>query len=449
MKDVACEDRPAAVTRQSGAKQAGETGPRKWEWVERTVWTDRMLKALEKGVKGGVWFSLIDKVHRPETLYAAWQRVRHAGGAAGSDQESLEQFEKRLEANLAKLCEELRTGSYRPRPIRRTYIDKPGSKEKRPLGIPTVRDRVVQAALKMVIEPIFENKFVCTSFGFRPGRGCKDALRQVEGLMRAGYSWAVDADLKSYFESIPHDRLVKEVSKYISDSRVLGLIEGFLKQQILEDLSLWTPEKGVPQGAVVSPLLSNIYLHEVDKAMKMAGYEMIRYADDFVILCKSQQEATLALAMVTELTRERGLALHGDKTSLVDTGQGGQGFDFLGYHFENGTRWPRKKSLKKFKEAIRKKTRRSNGRSLAVIIDDINETTRGWFEYFKHSNRRTFKRMDGWIRRRLRSILRGYAKNKGISRGKDNIRWPNKYFRDRGYFSLYDAHCALRQSSRG
>ena len=181
MKDIGCEDRPAAVTRQGGAKQAGETGPRKWEWVERTVWTDRMLEALEKGVKGGVWFSLIDKVHRPETLYAAWQRVRHAGGAAGSDQESLEQFEKRLDANLAKLCEELRTGSYRPRPIRRTYIDKPGSKEKRPLGIPTVRDRVVQTALKMVIEPIFENKFVCTSFGFRPGRGCKDALRRVEG----------------------------------------------------------------------------------------------------------------------------------------------------------------------------------------------------------------------------------------------------------------------------
>jgi RNA-directed DNA polymerase len=447
VKEIACEDRPAAVTRQSGPKQAGETGPRKWEWVERTVWTERMLEALEKGVKGGVWFSLIDKVYRPETLYAAWQRVRHAGGAAGSDQESLEQFEKRLDANLAKLCEELRTGSYRPRPIRRTYIDKPGSKEKRPLGIPTVRDRVVQTALKMVIEPIFEKEFVCTSFGFRPGRGCKDALRRVEGLMRAGYGWVVDADLKSYFDSIPHDRLEKEVSKYISDSGVLGLVEGFLKQQILEDLSLWTPEKGAPQGAVVSPLLSNIYLHEVDKAMKAAGYEMVRYADDFVILCKSRQEAASALARVTELTRERGLTLHGDKTSLVDTGQTGQGFDFLGYHFENGTRWPRKKSLRKFKETIRRKTRRSNGRSLAVIIDDINVTTKGWFEYFKHSNKRTFKMLDGWIRRRLRSILRGYAKKKGISRGKDHIRWPNKYFQDLGYFSLYDAHRALLQSS--
>lgn len=406
-----------------------------------------MLAALEKGVKGGVWYSLIDKVQRAETLLAAWRRVRRAGGAAGSDRQSLEKFEKRLEANLAKLCEELRTGAYRPRPILRTYIDKPGSHEKRPLGIPAVRDRVVQTALKMVIEPIFEAKFVATSFGFRPGRSCKDALRRVESLMRAGYRWVVDADLKSYFDSIAHDRLMKEVGRYIADSGVLELIEGFLKQQILEDLQHWTPEKGSPQGAVISPLLANIYLHEVDKAMQEAGYEMVRYADDFVILCKSQHEAVQALALVTQLVQERALSLHGDKTSLIDTRQTGQGFDFLGYHFENGTRWPRRKSLKKFKDTIRRKTRRSNGRSMAAIIADINKTSKGWFEYFKHSNWRTFKPLDGWIRRRLRSILRGYAKNRGISRGRDNIHWPNKYFRDLGYFSLYDAHCALRQSS--
>ena len=435
------EQRPARV---SETKQAGEA---RWDWVERAVWTDRMLEALEKGVKGGVWFSLIDKVYRPKTLMAAWRRVRAAGGAAGTDRQSLKAFERRLDANLAKLHEELKTATYRPRPIRRCYIDKPGSKEKRPLGIPAVRDRVVQTALKMVLEPIFEWEFVPTSFGFRPGQGCKDALRRVEGLMRAGYTWVIDADLKHYFETIPHERLMGEIKRHIADSRVLDLIEGFLKQQILEDLRYWTPEKGTPQGAVISPLLSNIYLHEVDKQVRLAGYEMVRYADDFVILCRSQQEAKAALAGVSALVGERGLSLHADKTSVVATHEVGQGFDFLGYHFENGTRWPRKKSLKKFKDAIRRKTRRSNGRNIAAIIRDVNRTSIGWFGYFKHSNWKTFAPLDGWIRRRLRSILRKYGKKKGIARGRDNIRWPNQYFRDLGYFSLYDAHQSLRQSS--
>jgi len=392
---------------------------------------------------------LIDKVHRSNVLYAAWLSVRGKGRAVGSDRQSLEQFEEGLETNLAKLEKELRTGTYRPRPIRRVYIDKPGSKAKRPLGIPTVRDKVVQTALKMVIEPIFEHEFMDTSFGFRPGLGCKDALRNVERLLKAGYSWVVDADLKSYFETIGHERLMNEVQQRISDSRILDLIRGFLKQQILEDLQLWMPETGTPQGAVISPLLSNLYLHEVDKAMKMAGYKMVRYADDFVILCQSQTEAEAALVQVTELVRERGLTLQADKTSLVNTGQPGQGFDFLGYHFENGTRWPRKKSLNKFKDTIRGKTRRSNGRSMSEIIEDVNRTTKGWFEYFKHSHWTTFKPIDGWIRRRLRSILRSYNKGKGISRGMDNVRWPNQYFRDLGHFSLYDAHRALLQSSRG
>ncbi|HHP7236272.1 MAG TPA: group II intron reverse transcriptase/maturase [Desulfobacterales bacterium] len=446
MKTTTRESKPAAV---SQTKQAGEARTERWSWVERAVWTDRMLEALDKGVKGGVWFSLIDKIYRPKVLQAAWQQVRGKGRAVGSDHQSLEQFEENLEVNLAKLEEELRTGSYRPRPIRRTYIDKPGSKAKRPLGIPAVRDKVVQTALKMVIEPIFEREFVATSFGFRPGRGCKDALRRVERLLKAGYRWVVDADLKSYFETIAHDRLMEQVQQRIADSRVLELIESFLKQQILEDLKLWTPQTGSPQGAVISPLLSNIYLHEVDKAVKAARYEMVRYADDFVILCKSRAEAEAALALATKLAQERGLTLHADKTSLVNIDQSGQGFEFLGYRFENGTRRPCNKSLNKFKNTIRSKTRRSNGRSMAVIVEDVSKTSKGWFEYFKHSHWTTFNPLDGWIRRRLRTILRGYNKGRGISRGKDNMRWPNKYFRDLGYFSLYDAHRALRQSLRG
>jgi RNA-directed DNA polymerase len=429
------------------AKQAGKAALDKWSWVERTLWTDRMLEALENGVKGGVWFSLIDKVYRPKTLLAAWGLVKGKGRAPGSDGQNLEQFEQHLEDNLAKLSAELREGRYRPRPIRRTYIDKPGGKTKRPLGIPAVRDKVVQTALKMVIEPIFEREFMDTSYGFRPGRGCKDALRRVDGLLEAGYRWAVDADLASYFDTILHERLMQDIEQHIADSKILDLINGFLKQQVLEDLKLWSPQSGTPQGAVISPLLSNIYLHEMDQSMQAAGYEMVRYADDFVILCKSQKQAEAALRQVTKLVEQRGLCLHADKTSLVDTAQRGQGFDFLGYRFENGTRRPSNKSLKRFKETIRRKTKRSNGRSMAAIISDVSKTNRGWFEYFKHSNRRTFKPLDGWIRRRLRSILRGYHKIKGISRGKDHIRWPNKYFSERGYYSLYDAHRRLLQSS--
>jgi len=443
--NIECEQRPAKVS--AATKQAGEAHSQRWSWVERTVWTERMLEALEEGVKGGVWFSLIDKVYRPRVLATAWQQVKHKGRAVGSDHQNLEQFESKLESNLAKLEAELRTGTYRPRPIRRTYIPKPGGKEKRPLGIPAVRDKVVQTALKMVVEPIFEREFIDTSYGFRPGKGCKGALRRVEGLLKAGYTWVVDADLRSYFETIGHERLMCDMRQRIADQRVLDLIESFLKQQILEQMQSWTPEAGSPQGAVISPLLSNIYLHEVDKAMKMAGYEMVRYADDFVILCKSRQEAEAALSRVTELVEQRELTLHADKTSVVDTRQADEGFEFLGYRFESGTRRPRKKSLKQFKDTIRGKTRRSNGRSMAQIVADVSRTNTGWFEYFKHSHRSTFKRLDGWIRRRLRSILRGYKNEKGISRGWDNQRWPNQYFRDLGYFSLYDAHRALLQSS--
>ena len=429
------------------AIQAGEASPKDWDWVERHVWTERMLEALVKGVKGGVWFSLIDKIQRPSTLTAAWVAVKRNGGGAGSDHQSIEDFEKDLAVEIARLSEALRTGSYRPRPIRRAYIDKPGSKEKRPLGIPCVRDRVVQGALRIVIEPIFENVFVSHSYGFRPRRGCKDALREVERLLRAGYTHVVDADIKAYFDNIPHGPLMDDIGSYIADGRVLELIGSFLKQDILENMALWTPEKGTPQGAVVSPLLANLYLHPVDVAMASAGFEMIRYADDLVILCRSEVEAHRALGLLGKLTRERGLTLHPDKTRLVDASLPGIGFDFLGYHFERSTRWPRPKSLRKLKDAIRSKTKRNNGRSLATIIEDVNGTLRGWFEYFKHSYKPTFSIVDKWVRRRLRSILRKRKRLHGISRGYDHIRWPNGFFRAHRLYSLVEAHRALLQSS--
>ena len=452
------ETRPAPVRRASGATQAGEARPCEWRWVERSVWTDRMLEALEHGVKGDVWFSLIDKVWREETLRLAFERVKANKGAAGADHQSIAAFEARLEKELGQLREELRTGRYRPRPIRRVWIEKPGTTEKRPLGIPAVRDRVVQAALVLVIEPIFEREFVEHSYGFRPERGAKDALRRVDDLLKAGYTWVVDADLKGYFDSIRQDLLMADVRERIADGRLLDLVRAFLEQPIIDGLESWTPTRGTPQGAVLSPLLANVFLHPVDVAMSEAGYEMVRYADDFVILCRSREEAVRAMAMVRRLCEDRGLTLHPQKTRIVNEQEPGDGFklhggtggfDFLGYHFQRGRRWPCEKSFKRLKEALRRKTRRCNGRSLGVIIADCNRTLRGWFEYFKHSHEWTFETIDRWMRRRLRSILRKRTKRRGVSRGLDHHRWPNVFFRARGLYSLEAALRACLQSARG
>ena len=441
------EGTPGTVSQAT--KQPGEACPIEWGWVERSVWTERMLEALAKGVKGGVWFSLIDKVYRSDTLQAAWRTVKRNGGKAGSDHQSIKAFERNLTEEMARLSEELRAGTYRPRPIWRVYINKPGSREKRPLGIPCVRDRVVQAAVRLVIEPIFEREFVLHSYGFRPERGCKEALREVVRLLQAGYTQVVDADFKAYFDSIPHSPLLADIGQYVADGRVMGLLEAFLKQDILEGLARWTPDQGSPQGAVISPLLANIYLHPVDVAMGKAGYEMIRYADDLVVMCRSEAEAHRALDFLRQLATGRGLVLHPEKTRLVDVSVAGEGFDFLGYHFERGTRWPREKSMRKVKDAIRVKTGRSNGHSLSYIIDDVNRTLCGWFEYFKHSHKWTFPAMDQWIRRRLRSIMRRRKRLKGISRGLDHRRWPNEFFREHGLYSLVEAHRTLLQSSSG
>lgn len=428
-------------------KQAGETHG-KWWWAELSVWTDRMLTALERGVKGDKWFSLIDKVYRPETLLRAYKDVKENGGSAGVDRQTVEAFAVEANVNLETLSKQLREGTYQPQAIRRVWIPKPGSHEKRPLGIPAVRDRVVQTALRHVLEPIFEREFAEQSYGFRPGRGCKDALRRVDQLLKAGYHYIVDADLKSYFDTIPRQRLMDRVRERVSDGRVLNLLEAYLNQKVMEDIQDWTPSTGTPQGAVISPLLANIYLNPLDHLMAGAGYEMIRYADDFVILCRSAEEAHTALEMVKEWTEANGLTLHPEKTHIVDARERGVGFDFLGYHFEANYRWPRKKSLKKLKDAIRAKTKRTNGNSLESIIRSINPTIKGWFEYFKHSYRTTFPGLDGWIRMRLRSILRKRQGKKGRGRGQDHHRWTNKYFAEQGLFSLTTAHATASQSSK-
>lgn len=441
MTDQQTGDQPAAVTETP--KQAGEIRAR-WAWTEPSVWTERMLTALEQGVKGGKWFSLMDKVYRERTLGAAFQQVKANGGAAGVDHQTVEDFERDLMTNLKRLAEQLREGSYRPQAIRRVWIPKPGSKAKRPLGVPTVRDRVVQAALRLVLEPIFERDFAEQSYGFRPNRGCKDALRRVDSLLRQGYILIVDADLKSYFDTIPREPLMQRLRAKVSDGAVLNLVEAFLNQQVLEGMNSWTPEGGTPQGAVLSPLLSNLYLDPLDDRMVEEGIEMVRYADDFVLLCRSREEAERALERVREWTATAGLTLHPLKTRIVDETQ--QGFDFLGYHFQQGRRWPRKKSRDKFRDTIRSKTPRRSGQSLKVIITEVNRTLRGWFEYFKHSNRATFREVDSWTRGRLRSLLRHRQKRKGRGRRSDHQHWPNRYFAEQGLFSLVTAHGLVRQS---
>jgi RNA-directed DNA polymerase len=439
VEDKPTEQKPAAVLET--AKQAGETSGR-WSWVEPAVWTKRMLTALEQGVKGGVWFSLVDKVWKVENLRRGFCQVKANDGAAGADHQTIEAFEQHLEANIEALSREIQQDRYRPSAVRRVWIDKAGSKEKRPLGIPTVRDRVVQAALRNVLEPIFERDFAEHSYGFRPERSAKDALRRVDHLLKSGHGWVVDADLKSYFDSIPHERLMAGVGKKIADSRVLSLIEAFLKQQILEGAERWTPEGGTPQGAVLSPLLANIYLDPLDHQMAGSGFEMVRYADDFVILCRSEAEAGRALGQVQAWVEKVGLTLHPTKTRLVDATQPG-GFDFLGYHFERGYRWPRDKSLAKLKATIREKTRRTDGHSLQAIIGQINQTTIGWFEYFKQSHYTTFESIDGWLRMRVRSILRWRSGRKGRGHGADHQRWPNLFFAQHGLFSLAVARAVL------
>lgn len=411
-----------------------------------------MLTALEQGVKGGKWFRLVDKVYAERNLRAAFEKVKANRGAAGVDHQTIEMFERDLEANLEKLAQALKDGTYGPKEVKREWIPKPGSQDKRPLGIPTVRDRVVQTALRSVLEPIFERNFKEHSYGFRPGRCCKDALRRVDYLLERGYTWVVDADLKSYFDTIPHDKLMERVREQVADGRVLELIELFLKQGVMDGLRTWTPEQGTPQGAVISPLLSNIYLDPLDQTLAREGFEMVRYADDFMILCRSEEEAREAMKRVQEWTAQASLKLHPEKTRIVHVKRDDQGphdsFDFLGYCFWWKYKLVRRKSLTKIKDTIRDKTRRRNGNSLDTTIRDVNRSLRGWFGYFKHSTKGTFTKLDKFIRRRLRSILLQRNKRKSHGWGNAHKLWPNAYFARHGLLSLSAAYAEASQSSR-
>ena len=413
-------------------------------WAKPYVWTDRMLTTLEEGVRGGRWHTLIDKVFAPLNLRSACESVVANKGAAGVDHVTVDHFYEHRREELTRLEDGLQDGTYRPQPVLRKWIPKPGSSEKRPLGIPTVRDRTVQTALLHVLEPIFDATFSERSYGFRHGRGCHDALRCVEGLLTDGHVYVVDADLKSYFDTIPQDRLLDCIREKVSDTRVLRLVELFLQQGVMDGLASWIPEEGTPQGAVISPLLANIYLNPLDHLIAGHGYQMVRYADDFVILCRTREDAERALELVRTWVEDNGLTLHPAKTRIADART--DGFAFLGYEFRGHLRLPKIKSQQKLKDAVRAKTKRNNGTSLNCIIGSLNLTLRGWFTYFRHCHGNVFSGLDGYIRGRLRSILRRRCGRRGRGRGADHQRWPNKFFAEQGLYSLEGAHGSYSQS---
>lgn len=435
------KERPAIVTGATQPKQAGEVRDLRG-WIERSVWTDRMLTRLAQSGPTTVWFGLWDKVRVPRNLQAAFQAVWRNRGAPGVDEQTVQEFDREAASELARLEEELRTQRYRRQPARRVWIEKMGTTEQRPLGIPAVRDRTVEAALRNVLEPIFEQDFAECSYGFRPGRGCREAVGQVEELLRRGYVWCVDADLKSYFDTIPHEGLMALVQARIVDGSVLTLVEQCLKAGVLDELKGWQPtERGTPQGAVISPMLANLYLNPLDHEMGRRGWAMVRYADDLVVLCQSGEEAEAVLSFLRAWTTGAGLTLHPTKTRIVNAAE--VGFDFLGWHFRGGKKWPRKKSLQKLQERLRPLTRRTHGQSLGEIIAQVNPILRGWHGYFGNSHWTGLRGPDGWLRRRLRALLRKREKRPGYGLSEaDSRRWPNRWFAAQGLFSLEHGSCA-------
>lgn len=380
-----------------------------------------------------------------------------AGGGecrGGSDRVRIERFARTAPERLRRLGEELKAGRYRPQAVRRVEIPKSDG-GRRPLGIPTVTDRVVQAAVVEVIEPIFESRFEPCSYGFRPGRGCKDALRDVDEALKSGLVHVVDADLKGYFDSIPHAGLMSRVHERIKDGTVLRLIERFLSQPIMSEVASWTPEAGTPQGAVLSPLLANLYLHPLDLRMGEAGYRMVRYADDFVVLCDSAEAAQAALERIRRWVAEAGLTLHPEKTRIADLSQPAGHVDFLGYRFlrkpDGGLgRTIKPKKRKALYTRLAELTPRVSGISTAELVRRVSVWLRGVFGYFKHADRRALATIDAHVRYRLRRI---FAKRHGWRGGTKgwtaHTRWRNNHFRDLGLFSLADARAVILYPPRG
>lgn len=393
------------------------------------------------------WYSLADKVWNGSNLSRAAASVLANAGRAGVDHESCLRFEEHLGDRLEELARQLQTHQYRPLPVQRVYIPKPDGRQ-RALGIPTVRDRVVQQALRQVLEPIWEPTFSADSYGFRPGRSALQAVDRIYAAVQAGYVWVVDADIADYFGSIPHDRLLQAVAERVSDGTVLGWLRDMLQAGIMEDGSVRPSHVGTPQGGVISPLMANIYLDPLDRAMgAIPDIHFIRYADDWCVLARTQEAAEAALVQAQAVLTELELTLHPTKTRIVNAAE--VAFDFLGFtffHTPASSRWPEGRwlygpkagAVERLKERVRSLTRRKRPVNVAMAIEDLAPVLRGWGAYFARSPAGSiFYRLDPWIRERLRALaLKRWRRSQAV----DRI-WTNQRFADLGLPSLV----AMRQ----